>query len=277
MLLVLFLSFAVDDSALPGALTALPDLKKADRYGGIDPKLADRFWERWTLVTVRFRSDNNEQRFVYANPIAQQAFVSGARTFPKGAMLAKIAFASVSDPAFPASKQPIGVTRVQLMQKDDTAWRYAIYPASMRGAEEQAVVAACDACHAIVRDRDSVFSVPAFLPNRPVKDAGAFGKKFVRASLAAVDPIVRGAAANVGVTNGEVFVLQMPLFVGALSESEPVLVHLVRSTGATHVLFDAVSRQWIAAAADSSCKGGVKTALVSAEALARPVIGRRCE
>lgn len=277
---LLCLTGALDDASLPASFGALPDLRRADRFDGIDPVLADHFWDKWRLVTVRYRSDNGEQRFVYANDVAFRALSAQAKSFPKGAMFAKVAFATAADPAFPASLQPSGVTRVQLMQKDAARWRYAIYPVAMRGGgDEKTVVAACDACHTIVKDRDFVFSTPAFLPSRTGADAGAFAKQFTRTQWGLLSAVAKNAAASVGVSSGDVFVLAMPLFIGALSESEPVLVQLVRSTGAPHVLYDEVSRQYVAAAPEPAipgCKGAVKTALVHGQSLGAPIVARRC-
>jgi hypothetical protein len=40
------------------------NLSSFNEVNGINPKKIDRFWEDWHLVTVRYRKDNGEQRFV---------------------------------------------------------------------------------------------------------------------------------------------------------------------------------------------------------------------
>ena len=282
----LSLTLAVLADISPAATAPLmPDLGAADRFDTIAPRGAAHFWDTWHMVTVRYRSDNGEQRFVYANDAAYRTYSAGAKTFPKGAMLAKVAFTTEVDPAFPASKLPRVVSRVQLMLKDEhrehAGWRYAIYPASVRNGDEKSVVAACDACHALVRDRDSVFSVPAFLPSRAARDENAFAGKFTRLPLAQTNALARAAAQVVGAVAGsKVAVLTMPLFAGALSESEPALIAFVRRTGEAYVLYDEESHQYVAAAPQSpsaGCAHPVQTAMLVAGLWGKPIVKHECE
>src|SRR6185436_10160179 len=85
--------------------TKLPDLRKLGVSDGVSFSEAAEFWSRWKLVNVRYRYDNKEQRFVYANPSAWKALESGKTSFPEGAMFAKVAFATEEDPLFPVSAE----------------------------------------------------------------------------------------------------------------------------------------------------------------------------
>ena len=59
----------------------LPDLTSLRPMNGIDPADYDKFWENWSLVTTRYREDNGEQRFIYANDIGYQAMREGVLKF----------------------------------------------------------------------------------------------------------------------------------------------------------------------------------------------------
>ena len=115
-------------------------LKDAKPMNGIDPKQIGEFWNKWHLVTVRYRRDIEEQRFIYANPVAWRAMQSHAKTYPDGAMFAKIAFILDSDEKFPNSMTATLASRIQYMKKNlkrypgTDGWGYALYlPDSSQG------------------------------------------------------------------------------------------------------------------------------------------------
>lgn len=132
------------------------------------------FENEWKLVTVRYRTDNEEQRFVYANPLAYDALLKGAKEYPDGAAFGKIAVVTQDDPAFISSKVPAGNARMQIMVHDSKkyasthGWGYGLFKSdgswlvTDTSPEEQAK--ACDACHEMVQQsRGGVFSLPAHL------------------------------------------------------------------------------------------------------------------
>lgn len=126
----------------------------------------DNFWEKWKLVTVRYRRDTNELRFTYANDKAWKALLEGGKDFPDGAIFGKVGLASREDPAFPSSLVPAGSRRYQLMVKNkkkhaDTAgWGYALFSNDGLTLPEDPVVKtkACHACHTVVAAHDYIFS-----------------------------------------------------------------------------------------------------------------------
>jgi hypothetical protein len=126
------------------------------------------FAQDWKLVTVRYRMDSGEFRFVYANPIAWKALSEGKKNYPLGAVFAKTAYLLSHDTTFAASLVPDDVNRYQLMIRDDKkhadtgGWGYAVFDKTgrtMPGNPKQ-VAQACNACHQIVQDLGGVFSKP---------------------------------------------------------------------------------------------------------------------
>ena len=153
---------------------SIPDLKTMRTMIGIDPGKYDRFWEKWPLVTARFRPDKGEQRFIYANPVAYETMKEGLLTFPDGSVFGKVAFISKEDPQFPNSFEPSNYSRLQLMVKDskkfnDTdGWSYWLHTDSAKAlpSEDKSNMMACHACHALVKEKDYIFSAPTFLAEK---------------------------------------------------------------------------------------------------------------
>lgn len=145
------------------------------------------FWKnpaKWHFVTVRYRKDSGEMRLTYANDIAWKALQAGGTDFPDGSVFGKIGLLTHEDPAFTSSAVPTSARRYQLMVKDKKkwpetdGWGYALF--DWRGLavrEDQDIAAqACHACHALVPERDYVFSQPFQLEigaQAPVPQTGA--------------------------------------------------------------------------------------------------------
>lgn len=126
------------------------------------------FYKSWNLVTVRFRRDTGEQRLTYANEKAWAALKNGAKTFPDGAVFAKIGMKTEDDPSFVSSAVPSGPRRYQFMVKDASkfketdGWGYALFDSKKEILPEdpRKQTIACHACHKLVPERDFVFSEP---------------------------------------------------------------------------------------------------------------------
>jgi hypothetical protein len=120
----------------------------------------------WEQVTVRYRKDTGELRFVYANPLAIKSLKSGTTDYPDGSVFVKAAFLGQEDKVFPSSIVPNGTRRFQLMvrnkalYKDSGGWGYALFKTdgTKMGKNVVARTKACAACHAIVPERGLVFS-----------------------------------------------------------------------------------------------------------------------
>ena len=131
-------------------------------------KLSDfsGFFEKWKLVTVRYREDSKEMRFVYANSLAQKAMEQGFAEYPDGAVFAKIGLVTERDKSFPSSVVPSGAKRYQFMIRDKvkfkktSGWGYVLFNGegkTFSGNPDKNTLA-CAACHQIAKDRDYVFS-----------------------------------------------------------------------------------------------------------------------
>lgn len=142
-----------------------------DEMNGIRLKDFPKFEENWRLVTVRYRSDTNEQRFTFANPLAWRALMKGSKDYPDGSVFAKIGFITEPDGAFPSSGVPSGARRYQFMVRDKKkfkttdGWGYALFQSNgLTYPEDPGIkTVSCHACHKIVPDRGYVFSEPMVL------------------------------------------------------------------------------------------------------------------
>ena len=133
------------------------------------------FVHKWHFVTVRFRRDSGEMRFIYANPLAWKTLKAGKIDYPDGAVFAKIGVRTADDPAFLDSAVPVDPARVQIMVRNRTmhpkthGWGYAMFNIDGRtapGKPLDEVSEACDACHQLVPQRGAVFAeiMPELLP-----------------------------------------------------------------------------------------------------------------
>lgn len=139
---------------------------KSESMNGIHFKQYANFEKKWKLVTVRYRNDNRELRFVYANSIAWNAINKGIKKYPEGSVFAKVAYLTQPDPAFESSLGPSESRRFQYMVKDSkkykehNGWGYALFNSygevNPEPIEQQ--VNACASCHNVIPERDYVFS-----------------------------------------------------------------------------------------------------------------------
>ena len=216
----------------------LPNLKKYGTMNGIELTQLDRFWEKWKLVNVRYRTDTGEQRFVYADPIAWKALQRGDKVFPKGAMFGKVAFSTVSDPSFPVSLEPTEFTRAQIMKRDAKAyadtggWGYALVlpfnqntAAANKGQEKQMAVS-CHACHRLAEKKDYIFTQTPFAQKSILESGLNFKNKFTKKL---VDQLTEMEKKALNLFMGDqklpasIQYYSMDLFEGSIHESIPVV------------------------------------------------------
>lgn len=136
-------------------------------------KLSD-YWgfeDKWKLITVRFRTDTDEMRFEYANPLAWETLSNNRHDFPDGSVIGKIAVKTVEDPDFISSQVPAGARRYQVMVRDQKkysatgGWGYALFTAPQKlrttsSLEDSQTTDACYACHQVVEKKNYIFGVP---------------------------------------------------------------------------------------------------------------------
>jgi Cytochrome P460 len=129
------------------------------------------FAEKWKLVTVRYRTDTGEQRFVYANDLAYEGLVKNTVDYPDGSVLAKMVIYTNEDPDFISSRIPIATLRMQFMVRNNKkyastdGWGYALFdmigrPTPANGQTDEQMGQTCNACHQVVKKRGLVFSKP---------------------------------------------------------------------------------------------------------------------
>ncbi len=177
--------------------TAVPTNAASMEMNGYTLSQFGDFVHHWHFVTVRFRRDSGEMRFVYAN--------EHSKDYPDGAVFAKVAVGTREDSAFVDSSVPSGSKRVQFMVRDrerhsDTdGWGhelfnpqgYALVPGKLKD-----VVDACNACHLAVPERGMVFSEPmapllspaAPVPVSPMSNAAV---SFVTVDVSTLPDVVR--------------------------------------------------------------------------------------
>lgn len=136
------------------------------KMNGITFQQFKGFEHKWKLVTVRYRRDNQELRYVYANKKAHIAILQNKLPYPDGAVFAKVAYLAQPDPAFESSLFPSQTRRFQFMvknskkYKETNGWGYALFnqQGEIHPEPEKDQVIACHSCHQIVPERDYVFS-----------------------------------------------------------------------------------------------------------------------
>jgi hypothetical protein len=281
-------AFAVEPADSQGAHyilgnLMLPALKNEKTFDGITLSSYDRFWEKWHLVTTRFRKDNGEQRFVFANDIAYKAIKEGKSVYPDGAMFGKVAFIAGEDAAFPVSEEPVSFSRVQLMRKDSHAypdqngWGYALYAkgTGVPYGTEKETVNACHACHLIVRDRDHVFSKASFLhvadAAKPTTASSSSGErlksKFTERKVAELSGFAKQAVQNANPDKlpEKIMYYSMPLFSGSVDESIAVLSRYALADHMTYLIIDEDNKFYLAAtplAGNKNCKERTRLAML---------------
>ena len=217
---------------------------------GISYKEYEGFDKKWEFLTVRYRTDTSEQRFVYANPVAARALKAGVVDYPDGAVFAKIGFVTEEDPAFKSSRVPSGAVRYQFMVRDKKkyattgGWGYALFDANKTTYEGdfKTQAAACYACHQLVPKRGEVFStalkISAFAP-LPAANAAASevvpdipqSLKFATVSARKLPEMIRRSLPEGAQVRSVVGSLRDHVFRGTIDEIRPSLVAESRRSG----------------------------------------------
>ncbi len=130
-------------------------------------------YKNWKMIGVAHRLDKHSLRIVLGNPTAINA-VKNHQTnpWPDGAILAKLVWKEMSHPAFPDAEVPGEFQHAEFMIKDQqkykatAGWGFArwlgleLKPYGEKAGFDQE----CVSCHAAVKDKDHVFTIPAKLP-----------------------------------------------------------------------------------------------------------------
>jgi len=260
------------DSAAPTFVAAL-DMTEMN---GIRFRDYADFQKKWELVTVRFRTDINEQRFIYANKSARAVLKNGSTDYPDGAVFGKIGVMTGDDPEFTSSKVPSGAVRVQFMVRNKKkyastdGWGYALFNARgtrLVGDPPQTQAQACFACHQMAKDRGEVFAQlmnvwvaapsTAAMGGIPASINASFSEKPVKQLPPEAQRLVPPGTDTVSFLEGP---LRKHVFGGTLDEVRPTLIQEVKRAHRPAILLSEdnkhVSIIFPAAAKDSSCAKG---------------------
>ncbi len=210
------------------------------------------FTEKWHLVTVRYRTDSNEMRMTYANDIAWKEMQSLKPNYPDGAMFGKVGLITEKDPAFASSEVPSGAKRYQLMVRnkkkyaDTKGWGYALFDEKglLFNEDIKLKTQACAACHAVVPERDFVFSRPMSISfgseskNVKIFSEPSTGLKFEAKSLNAYPAsFVKNVSAQIKTIASLEGEIKKHSFSGTLDEIIPFLIEYSKKEGKTTTLF----------------------------------------
>ncbi|MGC2062993.1 MAG: cytochrome P460 family protein [Thermodesulfovibrionales bacterium] len=133
-----------------------------------------RGYETWQVIAPSYRTDKKEVRYILGNTALVDAYKKGSSKsgipFPDGAILVKIAYSEIKNPAFPAALEPDVLQRIEFMMKDSKkfsstgGWGYArfVYEPTSNTytayGKDASFADECYQCHTLVKDRDYVFT-----------------------------------------------------------------------------------------------------------------------
>ena len=203
------------------------------------------FENKWKFVTVRYRTDSGEQRFVWGNSSALSTLESGSIEYPDGAVFAKIGFMTTEDEAFKSSRAPSGAKRYQFMVRNKEkyaatgGWGYALFDADKKTFEVDPTLQAqaCYACHLLVPHRGQVFSqslkIAPVVNNvfaAPAEPAiGAI--KFINTTFSKLPEMVQRSLPKVKTVRTIDGDLRHHVFRGTIDEIRPSLIDESKKTG----------------------------------------------
>jgi hypothetical protein len=234
------------------------------------------FEDKWKMITVRYRQDTHEQRFVWGNAAAMKTLESGSIEYPDGAVFAKIGFMTEEDPAFKSSRTPSGAVRYQFMVRDKKkyastgGWGYALFGGDKKTLEGNPAheAQACYACHQLVTARGQVFSTPlkisAFTPKLPptvkAEDMPEISNvKFGTIPLSKAPDVMRRSLPEVKSVRTVLGSLTAHVFRGTIDEIRPSLVDEAKRSGLPATLISDDGAQFSAVFVDrprKNCAAG---------------------
>lgn len=120
----------------------------------------------WKVVAPSYREDRGQLRIITGNDIAIAALRAGIKPLPDGSVLAKTAWKSDKNPAFPVATEPTSFVQVEFMVKDsvkykDTGgWGFARFVGNELKpyGKDSGFVSECFGCHTPVAGNDYLFT-----------------------------------------------------------------------------------------------------------------------
>ena len=131
-------------------------------------------FENWAVISISHRLDNKSMRVILGNDVAVKAARDGRiNPWPDGSVLAKVVWKEKPEEGWPDAIAPDALVHAEFMYKDSkrfaanvSGWGWARWLGKERRpyGQDAGVEGECIRCHAPLRDRDWVFTVPAPMP-----------------------------------------------------------------------------------------------------------------
>ncbi len=125
-------------------------------------------YQNWRLLGVSHRQDKKTLRAILGNDTAiEAARKAQTKTWPDGAVLAKIAWKENTHSHWPQAIIPGDFEKAEAMIKDSKkyastgGWGFAYWEGKKLIMHPEAKAKECFACHTAVKDNDYVFTAPA--------------------------------------------------------------------------------------------------------------------
>jgi hypothetical protein len=234
-----------------------------DEKNGIHlENISKNFEKNFKFVSVHYREDKFEIRFIYGNKLAMEGLKSKDFKYKDGAILYKVVYKTEHDPSFNASLVPEARPAVrQIMLKDSkrfkntNGWGYAVFTDEGKTlpGDPDATLATCFACHQLAAARGDVFSWPmeSLLPNAKAEsikhDAEAVGNSkklteklfnFSTGNFSDLDKEIQNLllqkTQKVNILTGDMIKSEFP---GYMTELNSFLIEQTRKTGLPSVVF----------------------------------------
>lgn len=164
------ISCTVAISALISAGSVWAAEKPAPVPNGIE---MPAYYKNWRVLGVSHREDNKSLRVIVGNDTAVNAARSDhTRPWPEGSILGKLVWKDQIHPKWETATVPGEFVHAEFMIKNSAkytktgGWGFARWTGMEQApyGKDEHFVQECLACHAQVKDNDSVFTHPAPLP-----------------------------------------------------------------------------------------------------------------
>jgi len=130
-------------------------------------------YDKWQIIGVSHRTDNNSLRIIVGNNIAINAAHTGkTNPWPQGTILGKLVWKDKQHPDWKMATVPGNLSHIEFMVKDMTkyrqtgGWGYARWVGmkAIPYGKDANVAHECFSCHTHVKNTDYVFTRPVQLP-----------------------------------------------------------------------------------------------------------------
>ncbi len=131
-------------------------------------------YPNWRVISLSHRTDNHSMRAILGNDVAIQAAREGqTNPWPDGSVLAKVVWKETAEEFWPTAIAPNAFVHAEFMFRDTekyaangTGWGWARWVGKDQKpyGKDTDFSQECITCHTPVKDRNWVFTTPAFFP-----------------------------------------------------------------------------------------------------------------